>query len=108
MCNNFETYKSNFAKDIFCHKERIPYNEYSKLDPEEKSKCICETVGFENFYYRRIPLELTDEQLKTVILIETYKLNKDTNNKVSTIKSILVFWLVVSIIGLTLPLIFSR
>ena len=108
IANQFENYKNKFANDIFYDKEKITYEEYHKLLKEDRSMCICETFVGESSYYRKIPLELTDEQLKTVILIETYKLNKDTNDKVNTMKSILVFWLVISIIALAIPLIFAR
>ncbi|TYQ18044.1 UNVERIFIED_CONTAM: hypothetical protein Cloal_0443 [Acetivibrio alkalicellulosi] len=55
--------------------------------------------GKKVFYKKRL-INITDEEIKDIININSYKFIKETNENISTIKNIVIFWCALTIISL--------
>jgi|GEM_PF-4619490 len=61
---------------------------------------VYDNTGIGQECYRKDVFELTDEELVLGIKINNYKLNKRMNNNINTMKKIMIFWLVLTLINL--------
>jgi len=100
MNANFKKYKEKFTNNNFYDMGcEVTYEEYQKS--EDKEMYICNgTRGYEQKYYKKDIFELSDEELDLGIKINNYKLNRKMNNNIDTMKKIMIFWLVLTIINL--------
>ncbi len=93
-------------------KEYLPEEEQKRLnslmfdsDEEPFAMYGYEPNGLYEFrFFKKIPLQLSELQLNNIILLKLLEESKDINKKQSTIKNILIFWCVLTVIGVVLPL----
>ncbi|HEY5588451.1 MAG TPA: hypothetical protein VIK86_05780 [Candidatus Paceibacterota bacterium] len=99
MDEKFKKYKENFIKNNFFEKgSRVKLEEYEKSD--DKEMYVYENIGNGDTYYRKDVLQLSDEELDLGIKIGNFKRYKKINNNIDTMKKIMIFWLVLTIINL--------
>lgn len=51
-------------------------------------------------YFKKIPVQMTNEELNLYLQVELLGSNRQMDNKIGTIKSIMIFWLILTIINL--------
>lgn len=85
--------------------EYISNSEYNKLSWDEKKRCDFDRNGRRHM---KKPLELLDDELDMYIKMKEIDYLNKIDSKIDTIKSILVFWCTLTIIGLVLSIISYR
>lgn len=102
MDNPYKTYKDNFIKRYCCEKREISFKEFNALDEEAKKSSVF--VEKEKFYIK-VPLTFeNNEELNEYIQLEMFKMQKNMSINIGKIKNMLVFWLVLTIIFLSLSI----
>ncbi|AJA48637.1 hypothetical protein CPAST_c25680 [Clostridium pasteurianum DSM 525 = ATCC 6013] len=104
MDNDVKVYKENLMKNIFYTEEEVSKEEYKKLDKDERYT-LGSDLGEGEKYYKKIPLNIDDSELALLIQLKIYERLEQIDNKQSTIKNIMVFWLIITIIGLSIGVI---
>lgn len=93
-------------------KEYLPEDEQERLnslDPDSEEnpfeKYSYEPNGkYEYRFFIKIPLQFSDSELNNIILVELLNKSEEMNKKQNTITNILIFWCVLTIIGILLSL----
>lgn len=96
-------------------KEYLPEEEQERLnslplDSDEEPFAIYgyEPNGlYEYRFFKKIPLQLSDSQLNNIILLKLLEESKYMNKKQNTIKNILIFWCILTVMAIVLPLLLS-
>jgi len=99
MNANFKKYKDDFIDNNFYDMGcEVTHEEYQKS--EDKEMYAYHDTGNEQKYYKKEVIELSDEELALGIKIRNYDVNKKMNNNIDTIKKIMIFWLVLTIVNI--------
>ncbi len=93
-------------------KEYLPEEEQERLnslsvdsDEQPFEKYDYEANGsFEYRFFKKIPIELSDLELNNIILFKLLEQSKEMNKKQTVIKNIMIFWCILSILGILIPL----
>ncbi|PYG86867.1 hypothetical protein LY28_02688 [Ruminiclostridium sufflavum DSM 19573] len=109
MNKNIEQFYEKYG--LF-EKEYLPEEEQERLNalgPDSGEKAFgkygYEPEGlYEYRFYRKIPPQLTDLQLNNIVLLKLLEKTEDMNSKQNTIKNILIFWLILTVLGVVIPL----
>lgn len=107
MDNDVKVYKENLIENIFYKEEEITKEEYKKLDKEERFT-LGSDLGEGEKYYKKMPLNIDDSELAPMIQLKIYEKLQQIDNKQETIKNIMVFWLIITIIGLAVVVIWVK
>ena len=102
----FEEYRKDFVKNNFPKRVYLSQKEYDTLGLEED-------ISYDNkksAYYKNVSMEITDEELNTFIslrmleytenLVQKQKKFTEIDEKINTMKGIMIFWLILTIISL--------
>lgn len=109
MNKYFEQFYEEY--DLY-EKEYLPEEEQERLNslPPDSNEEPFAMYGYEPNglyeyrFFRKIPLQLSDSQLNNIILLKLLEQSEDMNKKQSTIKNILIFWCILTVIGIVIPL----
>lgn len=107
MKEDFKTYRNKCINNNFFNKEEIDYEYYNDLSDEEKNNYCEDELGL-NKYYKKIPIELSNEELGVCIQIRQLEIAEEMNQKQSIIKDIMIFWLIVSIVSIVITIYMAR
>lgn len=100
MNKSFNDYMSENINNIFFEKEKISFQEYEQLSEGEKENIIFD----DNTYYKKIPLDYKRDDIQTGLMLEIYKQLYVLNKKQSTIKDILIFFCIITVISIVITI----
>ena len=80
--------------------EGIPEEEFLKYSEEEREDFEKELISPANVYYYYKRVSPTDDELDTALLYKLCKSQDETNKHLKAIKGILIFFTVLTIIGI--------
>lgn len=119
MSTKIEDVKKKFleTKDLLYHKEFLSEEENEKLseeyllgDSNTKDKILevynfdYNEKNFEYHFYKQIPVSISEKEMNEYILIKVLNNIESMNEKLSIIKYVIVFWFILTIIGILLLL----
>lgn len=78
----------------------IPEEEFLKLPEDEKNDFDKELITPANVYYYYKKVSPSDDELDTALLYKLCKSQDETNKHLKTIKGILIFFTVLTVIGM--------
>lgn len=58
-------------------------------------------------FYKKKPIDITDDELKEFMFITVHDIIRESNKNISTMKNIMIFWLILTIINLVSILYFA-
>lgn len=99
MANAYEQYKQDFLKNNLYEKVKISKKEYDSLENKDNTIIELNDVTSDNIYFRAVPIELSDEEQNNFIFMKMFNNTKFLNEKISTMKNIMVFWLILTILS---------
>ncbi len=100
MNEQLKQYRGNYLQKNFFEKEEISLNEYILIEDSEKKNYGQEIINGITKYYKKIEVELTDEEFDLYLKIKNAEMLEQMNSKQTTMKNIMIFWLVLTIIGI--------
>lgn len=107
-----EEYYENFIEENdYYEKVYLPNDEQERLNRQVKEGWGSEESPFDKYYYdiasmntyrfyEKKPIEIIDSELSQFISLKMFELTKSMEQKQNTIKSIMIFWLILTIINL--------
>lgn len=69
---------------------------------------ISRELGAEDKYYKKVPIDIEDKELSLMVQLKIYEKLEQIDNKQSTIKNIMIFWFVITIIIMIIGAILAR
>ena len=96
MSDVLDNLKKNVLGKMFTKTETIDSKTYKALSNEEKR--AYEMSGDD--YYRKVPIDISEEEEQRIINLKMLQFMEKTQSNISTIAGIMIFWLVLSMIGL--------
>lgn len=107
-----EEYELGFHKEYFSSKENEVLNEIISNGEESKVSRIFEEYPYEfdtlndrYIFYRKTPLNYSKEDIDQFIQLKMLEYTKSTNSNIKTIKNFVVFWFVLTLLGLIISFI---
>lgn len=100
MSEEFKKYKDNFMVNNFYNVEEIPEEEYNSKAEDVKEYYYTELQGNNYKYFKKTPEQLSNEELNSFLQIRQFELTQQMDNKQNTIKNIMIFWMILTIINL--------
>lgn len=99
MSKMYDVYKHEFEKSNLYDREQISWKEYNALENKED---ILQDYDNSNVLinYRLIPTEVSDEERNNYIQMSLLDSIRMLNNKINTMKNIMIFWVVLTVIGI--------
>ncbi|HEX9058620.1 MAG TPA: hypothetical protein VF941_00410 [Clostridia bacterium] len=93
-----EEYRKEFLIKHLYEYEDLTGEEYNALDPKEREGF---TFDSENFVYRKnVPANVTQSEINECILLKTLECMERMDQKMTTIKNIVVFWFALTILSI--------
>lgn len=95
MSEFLDKYKKDLFFKVFNQEVKLTWDEYEKLSKEEKKYC---TLAGGN-YFRRIPIDIPEDKQNEAINLKIFESIVKIDKNIKTIKNIMVFWLILTIIA---------
>lgn len=93
----YKEYKDKLIKDALSESKQITYDEYQKLDKPERYK-ISHVMDDE--HYQILKYNIPEEDLPLITQLKIYQKLEKMHCDQKTMKGIMIFWLILTIIGL--------
>lgn len=104
-------YELGFKKEYFGEKENTDLNEVIQNGEQNEVNRILEEYNYDfddgkntYLFYKKVPLNYSKEDIDQFIQLKILEHTKNTNSNINTIKGIIVFWFVLTLLGLILAL----
>lgn len=113
MNKTFEKFKEKFLTNNELNYERIcvseeenkKLNDFAFFSPTAKEAKILNDYYKDvdergRYFYKKVPADISDEEIKQYAIMKSLEVLKSMDKKLDTIKNIMIFWLVLSIISI--------
>jgi hypothetical protein len=97
--SDLEKVKAKVIRKYAVQEAYIKEEEWKKLSKEEKKYCSAYAPYIPGEYVYRSPLNIPPEELDSFLALKSFEAQMETKNAIITIKNIVVFIFVLSIIA---------
>lgn len=104
MSKDFQNVKGFFMSLYVNNRRYLTEEEIDNLSDEQKKN--LETDNVKNQRYILEPMELTEDEFKVYLEMKQVDQLNELNNKLKIIKNIIIFWFILTLIGLAILLLF--
>ena len=105
MSEFLKNYQDDVLGNLFTERIQISKEEYSLLSAEEQSKCCSVGEEYGEKFKMLKPIDIPEDEKVKVIMLKNLEIQLKMEKNINTIKSMLVFWVVLTIISLVVAIV---